>query len=510
MAQPVVTESETISLEWLMNQKKLKLKKLTHTNTRFTVVQPTELENPSEFLSPGALVLLVGLAFESTPAKFADYVRNLSQAGVAAIGFGTGLSFDIVPSALVDAAREAHLALFEVPRDVPFVSILTTVRTEFARRESQQQATQLKLQNKLHAAAIAGGIPALLRTLAHEITAAVAVCNVDGTVVESVPHAGMDAAAVAAKQTPHDLALSRAFSTAGKYHLIQKLSAQGASRHVLVTTAPQPYSKLANRIVSYAAGLADILLHLPADVRQSRNELNTLALEMLLAHQRETAPDHGALARIFAPLSDGHDDVRLVVIHSDSATTLTRAVTSCDKHLALRGYSQCTMPLAGGFQLFFLTAALPQAEIVDMFAEHKPKLKIAIGAVVSWRSVTTATVDALCSTALALQPGGTATADSTSLSWLHEPSVQQALRGRAAETIGRLADYDKKTNSDLVATLSAYLRSGNHVADASHMLGIHRHTMRTRLQKIETVCELSLNNPVTCAELLLVVITQAV
>ncbi|AKK06693.1 purine catabolism regulator-like protein [Corynebacterium mustelae] len=510
MVQSAVTESETISLEWLMNQKKLKLKKLTRTDVRFTVVQPTELENPSEFLSPGALVLLVGLAFESAPAKFADYVRNLSQAGVAAIGFGTGLSFDTVPPALVDAAREANLALFEVPRDVPFVSILTTVRKEFARRESQQQAVQLKLQSKLHAAAISGGIPSLLRTLANEISAAVALCNIDGTVVESVSFSGMDATEITAKQPPHDLALSRAFSTAGKYHLIQKLSTQGASRYVLVTTAPQPYSKLANRIVSYAASLADILLHLPVDVRQGRNELNTLALEMLLAEKHETTHGKSALARIFSPLSDGNDDVRPVVIHSDSATTTARAIASCDAHLALRGYSQCTMPLAGGFQLFLLTAALPQAEIVEMFAEHKPKLKIAIGAVLSWRSVTTATVDALCSTALALPPGGTATADSTSLSWLHEPSVQQALRNRAAETIGRLADYDKKTNSDLVATLSAYLRSGNHVADASHLLGIHRHTMRTRLQKIETVCELSLNNPVTCAELLLVVITQAV
>ena len=41
------------------------------------------------------------------------------------------------------------------------------------------------------------------------------------------------------------------------------------------------------------------------------------------------------------------------------------------------------------------------------------------------------------------------------------------------------------------------------LATAASELGVHRHTVRARLDKIEQLCGVDLNNPVTRAELLL-------
>jgi purine catabolism regulator len=99
-------------------------------------VHITELENPTPWLSGGELLLTTGLQLD-TPERQRAFVRRLADHGLAGLGFGTGFTHTHVPDALVEAAKERGLPLFEVPYDVPFIAI---TETAFSRLVNEQYA----------------------------------------------------------------------------------------------------------------------------------------------------------------------------------------------------------------------------------------------------------------------------------------------------------------------------------------------------------------------------------
>ena len=89
-----------------------------------TWVVATELLQPASYLEGGELVLTTGLVMADAEAgAWQEYVASLVEAGVAALGLGTGIAFDAVPEDLREACRVGRLNLLEVPLEVSFASI---------------------------------------------------------------------------------------------------------------------------------------------------------------------------------------------------------------------------------------------------------------------------------------------------------------------------------------------------------------------------------------------------
>jgi hypothetical protein len=65
--------------------------------------------------------------------------------------------------------------------------------------------------------------------------------------------------------------------------------------------------------------------------------------------------------------------------------------------------------------------------------------------------------------------------------------------GYSGAMLERLTAHDRAHHSDLLATLKAYVQCDGNSRKAAEQLGIHRHTLKNRLQKIEdlTACPLS-------------------
>src|SRR3954468_11164223 len=85
-------------------------------------VHPTELDDPTPWLSGGELILTTGMQLKDQAVQRA-FVERLSSRHVAGVGFGTGFDHPKVPKALCEAARAAGLPLFEVPYELPFIAI---------------------------------------------------------------------------------------------------------------------------------------------------------------------------------------------------------------------------------------------------------------------------------------------------------------------------------------------------------------------------------------------------
>lgn len=201
---------DDIPLRWLRAQRALDLRPTSSTDdpdAAFSVIQPTELTDPREFLQPRAVVLTVGVALAretSHPTTdddpFPAYVDRLAEADVTAIGFGTGLFFPTVPGSLIQAARRYGIAVFEVPRHTAFISILNTVTEERARRSRREQEGLVVTQEKLSAAAVRGGLDELLTVTARQLDAAVAVTDSDGRLHGHHNRTGQSAVTVAREQ----------------------------------------------------------------------------------------------------------------------------------------------------------------------------------------------------------------------------------------------------------------------------------------------------------------------
>ena len=89
-----------------------------------TWVVATELLQPASYLEGGELVLTTGLVMADAEVDtWREYVASLVEAGVAALGLGTGIVFDTVPEDLREACRAGRLNLIEVPLEVSFASI---------------------------------------------------------------------------------------------------------------------------------------------------------------------------------------------------------------------------------------------------------------------------------------------------------------------------------------------------------------------------------------------------
>jgi PucR family transcriptional regulator, purine catabolism regulatory protein len=99
-------------------------------------VHITELEDPTPWLSGGELLLTTGLQL-GTAERQEAFVRRLADHGLAGLGFGIGFGHEKVPEALVAAARERGLPLFEIPYAVPFIAI---TETAFSRLVNEQYA----------------------------------------------------------------------------------------------------------------------------------------------------------------------------------------------------------------------------------------------------------------------------------------------------------------------------------------------------------------------------------
>ena len=57
-----------------------------------------------------------------------------------------------------------------------------------------------------------------------------------------------------------------------------------------------------------------------------------------------------------------------------------------------------------------------------------------------------------------------------------------------AETIEPLAAYDEQYETELVATVEAYLDNDGNVAATAKQLFTHRHTIRYRLERVKELC----------------------
>lgn len=445
-------------------------------------VATSELVDPAPFLEGGELLLTTGLATKGWRREWDGYVGRLVDAGVSALGLGTGLTHPRVPVSLVRACEQHGLNLLEVPRETPFVAVSRSAARLLQRHEEAEARTALDLQRQLTAAAVrANGRGLLVSRLGELLDGAACLLTVDGRVAEgpSGPRRRLlDVDAVRdelVRLRPQGRHAATNIGTRDASMVVVPVGLAGRPSHYLAVSVEGRFTESRRSAVTTAVALLALAVEQDRSRLDSRRRLVRQALTLLAQGDVESA-------RVLATAADVRSlPGRVQVVHAAGPED------AIDDALALLEEAGLLAADVGG-ELWLVSTP---AEIGRRVPELDG-LRVGVGEPVSLADI----ADAHRTAALAV---ARATAAVPIVQWEHVvgQGALALLDPDAASAFSRtlLAGLDEEQ----VKLLTAFLRHHGSRLQVATELGVHRNTVRNRLAAIEAVVGRSLDDPDTRA-----------
>ena len=219
------------------------------------------------------------------------------------LGFGTGLSHDVVPAELVAAGRRHGLPIVEVPRQTPFIAISRAVSRAIAADEYAAVSKTFTAQQALTKAALAGGGPdRLIRLLAQQLSCWVVLLDPSGTPIAAsdqvkarTPALATEVAILAAHRGTVSAGFELPAGTSTDIVSLQSVGAGQRGRAFLAVGRPGQLSAGDRHLVNAAVMLLTIRLEQSSTSQHGLGGLRSALLRLVLAGSVRACPaDRGA------------------------------------------------------------------------------------------------------------------------------------------------------------------------------------------------------------------------
>ncbi|MDQ1038485.1 hypothetical protein QFZ75_004901 [Streptomyces sp. V3I8] len=175
-AAPAVPPTAPVPLAALLGREELGLRQIAGPRDPATVIHwahTSEMADPYPYLLGGELLLTAGVHVPRAAGPgpcFDAYVSRIVEAGGAALGFGVAPVHDTVPRALVEACDRYGLPLVEVPPRTTFSAVARAVWQLMAQARHTELRRVTEAQQSLAAAAARPDpVPSVLRQLAARV-----------------------------------------------------------------------------------------------------------------------------------------------------------------------------------------------------------------------------------------------------------------------------------------------------------------------------------------------------
>ncbi|MDT0609555.1 PucR family transcriptional regulator [Streptomyces lancefieldiae] len=515
----------------------------------------SELADPVPYMEGGELLLITALKLDAEdPEVMHRYVKRLADAGVVGLGFAVGVNYDDIPEALVEAARREDLPLLEVPRRTPFLAISKAVSAAIAADQYRAVTAGFAAQRELTRRALTDGPEGLLAALAAQVDGWAALYDASGAVVAAAPEwAGRRAARLTAdvrrlRERPAPASSVVGGAENGEHPEnadrveLHSLGTSRRPRSALAVGTAAPLGTAERYAVHSAIALLTLTTERSRSLHAAGQRIDAAVLRMLLAGE----PDHARAVAgdLYGDLLDA--PFRMIVAESASAAAARVHAGPHARVPAAKAKPSAALPSAalpaadtGGDPLGAL------AEVVESAAARSGEAVLVVPE--GERLVVLATdrgaaVAACVEYAAALETGRPAPEprpgqdEEELVVGLSAPSgpiaasaaykqAEQALsvarrRGRVCVEHEQLAagsvlplladdavrafadgllralrDHDATGRGDLVASLRAWLSRHGQWDAAAADLGVHRHTLRYRMRRVEEILGRSLDDP---------------
>lgn len=498
----------SVPVSWLVGRKSLNLRVVAgfgQVDRRMHWAHSIELSDPIPWLRGGELVLTTGLRLSSDSDQLRHYVRGLDAAGVSAIGFGVGLSHAEVPRQLIEEANRIGMPVLEVPLETSFVAVIAEVTDRLAELEYEGVVRASRALPKMARAALQRGGPGVVRELAEVLAGEVALVGGAGTLITAWPTTQGDIVGTALRRLGRDgldnIAMSSVSTGTWGTVTVQALRLGDRTHGHLVVTVPHERIEPTDQmLLGHAVSLIAMELEKPRRLRDEQSGMNALLLSMLLdgTLSRETAGEYLRMAG----MPDGPLGVMVVGGMSEEAV-----VASVERALLSRALPRFATTRGTD------TVLLLPGELADLVEDVHAAL---FGADRSGGHAGYCAADNVGRIAEALRLASSAArsaearrttlihaADLSGAALMTDPVVRASFETFAERRLAPLAERDQTTGSELVRTLRVFLEQHGQMEAAAGVIGVHRHTLRSRLERIRDVLDVDLDSAGVRAELLM-------
>lgn len=475
-----------------------------------------DVPDPVRWLPEHWVMLTTGLGLRGRAAEQRRLVAQLSEGGIAALGFGLEVVVRGVPAALLDEARRRDFPLFTVPLDVPFREIMSFVNRSALSADLHDLRRVVSIQDYL-LDALHGSAPE--RTLLERLRSVLgggdlAIVGLDGRTVAAIggpPPGGWP--------LPDRPGPARELRAGGRRALAAPIVDAAAQDAWLVAVlgSEAVSRQVAKPVVRTAARLVALLWRLRGAARDDRRRRTRRLLEALLT--TPAGPRAAAVARDLA--AEGLDlaaPCRTVAFRPDDGAPARRAARSGRRPGAPHGRRHDAQAVLVATADLFDAHDVPAAVAVldggvAAIVQHD------LAGLEGWLADVAARGTALCAgvggpasdtagvhrslrearLALVAATGARRAVHHAELdvaAVVVGPGAEPALRARLRRELAPL-DGEPRLREALVA----YFDAGLNVGRAAHGLGLHPNSLRYRLGRVETLLGRSLSDPAAIAAL---------
>ncbi|MEV0728214.1 PucR family transcriptional regulator ligand-binding domain-containing protein [Polymorphospora sp. NPDC050346] len=475
-------------------------------------VHVSETVDPTPWLRGGELLLTTGLKIEQ-PEQFEPYVHRLADAGLAGLGFGIGLGHAQVPEPLIRAAAQRGLPVLEVPVDAPYVAISEAVSNLLAAERYDTIARAFDAQQALTAAAVESGRGGIVAATARAVGGWAVLTDLAANVVRAFPPQAADRlpALLPDVMRARERGIRSSGSVVGPTEsvAIHTLGARGRMRGFLVAGVPGRSSDYSRMVLAGAVALLSLEMERSQAATRQVRRLRADPLAQILrgAVTDQVAGQH-ATAWELDPTA-----VR-VAVYLCAADRAGRVCDDVNELMSEAGLPGAVVAQDAGRQtrVAVLTDATDRATAaLAELASVRPMVPLGLGDVVpveqvglSYRAATHA-----AEVGRAERRAVTRFDDLEALHMLFRAQSPQALAGFVRRVLGPLQQHDRGREGALLASLRSFLAHNGHWNETAAELGIHRHTLRARIDRIEQVTGRDLNSAYGRMELWLALLADS-
>jgi len=420
-----------------------------------TWIHVSELADPTPWLEGGELLATTGLGMGDTPAARRAYLRRLARHGLAGLAFGVGLGHDTVPHELVVEGEQLGFPILVVPYEVPFIAITKAAASSLASEQLGRLERALAVHEELSATVLEGrGIQALLAVLCEHVGCSARLVDERGRVLgerharRRLEFDGALALPVVAGGELATLAVASGPDGLGEedrlvLHHAQTALAFELSRRRAVSAAE----------LRLAGDLIDDLVNDRLDEREIARRLVAFGLDP----ERSYA---GLVA--LGPEGEAAEETRVAVARDLELAT--------GRHLSAARRERAA----------FLVAAAAEEEATALahgIVGRLPLTRIGVGRPATGRGLGRSLLEARAALDGAAGPVATYR-DLGSLELL------LGLPDAALEAFVDRVLGPAQARERLVESLAALLDAGCRWSEAAESLGVHRHTLRYRMEQL--------------------------
>jgi purine catabolism regulator len=497
-------------------------------------IHMVDIPEMAEWSQEGELLFTTAFGLKDNPDLQATLIPDLVEREVVGMVVGVGRYFHDIPEVMIKYANELSFPIIELPWEVPFIEVTRAISENIVRERYELMQQSLQIHNTLTQLVLMGDdLNALAKALAELVQCPVTIEDTFFRLLAYASWGGIDWArqeSILQRRTPPALLTElerRGILGELRQSLhpvrIPPLPEQGltlerivapivAGRevhgYVLLIVEDRPISDLDMIAIEHAATVAALILLKERAVYETEQRLKSSLLDDLLEGESDLKSGLLEKARRFEhSLTQSQ---QILIFHQNSGGDLSNLSRWMEQKI--KEQHQPGLLVERGDDLVLLLAGCQTEEGVrlahKLWEEGQKEgylFSVGVGrAYRGWEKLSESYEEAR--EALEIRPSllGEEVISFDALGllyWLRHlpPGVRE--KNHFSQVVLTLAEHDAQRGGELLKTLETYLDTGKNVQEAAKRLFLHRNTLRQRLSKIETLCDLELNDPPTCLNL---------